>query len=236
MTTTRRRCCFALLLTGLIGLANPAPSFGFVRGDANADDSVSIADAVFLLNALFVPNTPPLTCEDAGDVNDDGALTIADAVYLLSALFVPGANAIPAPYPNTGADPTPDALANCGPTTLAFQNISNGDASGHALGIQTVIYTAGTWNTFWTTHSTAPVPAVDFSTEMVVVVLTISPNLGQSIEITEIVDGNGDLTIHYTQLLPGVYFPMVTQPHHVVRAPRSQATNVTFVPTIIALP
>jgi hypothetical protein len=87
----------------------------FIRGDANFDSSVNIADAVAILLSLFVPGTPPLQCADSGDVNDDGSSNIADAVYLLNALFTVGGSPPPAPYPGLGGDPTSDTLQCVGP-------------------------------------------------------------------------------------------------------------------------
>ena len=88
----------------------------FVRGDANIDDLINIGDAIYLLGNLFPPSgNPPnvLFCLDAADVNGDGLINIGDAIFLLGNLFPPGGgmpNVIPAPNPNCGVDPTPDAL------------------------------------------------------------------------------------------------------------------------------
>lgn len=79
----------------------------FVRGDGNGDDALDIADAVFVLGYLF--SMEPSNCLDALDGNDDGMVNIADAVYLLDTLFTMGPNP-PAPFPDPGLDPTPDAL------------------------------------------------------------------------------------------------------------------------------
>lgn len=80
----------------------------FVRGDANGDGGVDVSDAVSLLEHLFVFGSIP--CRDAGDANDDGSLDISDAIYVLSYLF--GGGATPAaPFPDCGADPTPDGAA-----------------------------------------------------------------------------------------------------------------------------
>ena len=54
----------------------------------------------------------PITCQDALDANDNGAVNIADPIYLLDFLFALGAPPL-APYPNSGVDPTPDALPAC---------------------------------------------------------------------------------------------------------------------------
>lgn len=81
----------------------------FSRGDTNDDLLVNIADTVYLLNALFIPGSPTLTCDDSGDVNDDGGKNIADAVWLLNWLFLPGSPLPMAPV-SCGLDPTPDPL------------------------------------------------------------------------------------------------------------------------------
>jgi len=81
----------------------------FVRGDANNDSALDIADAVTILAYLFSDGEEP-SCEDAFDVNDDGMLDIADPITLLGYLFANG----PLP-PGTKPgelqeDPTPDNL------------------------------------------------------------------------------------------------------------------------------
>jgi len=91
---------------------NCPPHAGFERGDANADGSLDIADAVTTLNYLFAGQTF-LPCLDAADANDDGALDIADAVYILNYLFGNGPEP-PEPFDpdelECGWDPTPDKL------------------------------------------------------------------------------------------------------------------------------
>jgi hypothetical protein len=78
----------------------------FLRGDANGDADVNVADAVAILQWLFLsPNS--VTCPDAADTNDDERTNVADAVYLLQYLFINGP-AIPPPFPigTCGPDPT----------------------------------------------------------------------------------------------------------------------------------
>lgn len=82
----------------------------FRRGDSNGDGGFNIADAVYLLAALF-SGGPASACSDASDANDDGGVNIADAIFKLATLFSGGA---PLPAPGSvdcGLDPTePDGL------------------------------------------------------------------------------------------------------------------------------
>ncbi len=56
-------------------------------GDANADASVNIADAVYLICYIFLDCTSASTSADA---DCDGSITIADAVYLVNYIFLSG--------------------------------------------------------------------------------------------------------------------------------------------------
>jgi hypothetical protein len=85
-----------------------AASSTFLRGDANLDDKLDIADPVTVLGYLYL-GTASLSCLDAADGNDDGELDIADPIFLLSFLFN-GGGAPPAPFPAAGPDPTPDGM------------------------------------------------------------------------------------------------------------------------------
>ena len=83
------------------------PYTPFVRGDANADATIDIADAVAVLGHLF--GSKALACRKAADANDDGLLDIADAIAVLGRLF--GGKG-PLPLPDAcGKDPTDDALS-----------------------------------------------------------------------------------------------------------------------------
>jgi len=61
----------------------------FLRGNANSDTKVTIADIVYLVSYLFKfgPAPDPLL---SGDANCDSKVTIADIVYLVSYLFKHG--------------------------------------------------------------------------------------------------------------------------------------------------
>lgn len=80
----------------------------FVRGDANGDTSIDVADPIFTLSYLLGGGATP-TCLDAADTNDDGQINIADPIYILSYLFSAGPTP-PSPFPLRGPDPTPDSL------------------------------------------------------------------------------------------------------------------------------
>jgi len=85
----------------------------FKRGDTNNDGGLNIADAVYVLGALFPPpggSPNVLACRDTGDGNDDGGINIADAVAILASLFGSPAVPLPAPGASCGVDPTSDAL------------------------------------------------------------------------------------------------------------------------------
>ena len=81
-----------------------------MRGDANADGKVDLADAVYTLGFLFIGRAAP-PCLDASDANDDGGLGITDGIYVLRFLFQ-GGDPFPAPQV-CGPDPAGDELVEC---------------------------------------------------------------------------------------------------------------------------
>jgi hypothetical protein len=80
----------------------------FLRGDVDQNGALEISDPIGTLGYLFLGSQTP-GCLDAADANDDGALNLTDALYSLSFLFSGGAP-IPPPYPDCGADRTPDQI------------------------------------------------------------------------------------------------------------------------------
>jgi len=84
---------------------------GLIRGDANGDAKVDLADAIFMLSCLFRGGACT-SCDDASEVNDDGVVDLRDPVFALGFAFL-GASPPPAPWPNCGEDPTPDRLRAC---------------------------------------------------------------------------------------------------------------------------
>lgn len=93
-----------------------SPVDTFVRGDANGDGNLDIADPVHILAYLFTSG--PSECEDAQDVNDDGGIDIADAIYGLAHQFSGGPEPL-APFPTCGEDPTTDGLDPTCPPSAA---------------------------------------------------------------------------------------------------------------------
>ncbi len=61
----------------------------FLRGDANSDGGVDIADAIFMLYSLMLGGTPS-GCTDSTDANDDGLHDISDIIFVLNYQFHSG--------------------------------------------------------------------------------------------------------------------------------------------------
>ena len=96
-----------IALTNLVLEVLPPATETFRRTDVNGDGSSNLADAVRLLEHLFVSN--PIGCLEAGDANDDGGLNLADVIYHLAFLFS-GGPLPPEPFSDCGLDPTPGPL------------------------------------------------------------------------------------------------------------------------------
>jgi hypothetical protein len=95
------------ILTGwnLLDLA-PADK-PFLRGDANIDGAVNIADPLKTFGVLFL-GEGFFDCADAADSNDDGQVNVSDGIFTLSYLFL-GDRRPPDPGPEEcGYDPTED--------------------------------------------------------------------------------------------------------------------------------
>lgn len=80
----------------------------FRRGDANADGSLDISDAFFLLIYLFDEGPAP-ECRKAADANDDGRLNLADAVHLVRHTL--RGQPLPEPIGGCGPEETTDTLS-----------------------------------------------------------------------------------------------------------------------------
>ena len=96
-----------------------SPAFAndrFIRGDANNDNVVGIADAATLFMYLFDNGSTP-DCLDAADANDDGSLDVSDVFQILCiawpTVVCPTGPPPAAPWPNCGHDPTTGDLLDC---------------------------------------------------------------------------------------------------------------------------
>ncbi len=105
----KKRTLFYLIL--IILFVPIALAQDFIRGDANSDGAVNIADSSFIFNFLFAGGSSP-QCEDSADANDDGRIDITDGAFINNFLFLGGPSP-PSPFPSQGNDPTRDKLT-CG--------------------------------------------------------------------------------------------------------------------------
>jgi outer membrane protein assembly factor BamB len=120
-------CLICSLASASVALAGSKPP-DFVRGDADASGGLEITDGIRVLNYLFL-GAPAPPCLDAADADDDGILRLTDAILILNFLFLGGRPPSP-PYPDCGADPTPEDALGCesfppcgGPPLAEFERI-----------------------------------------------------------------------------------------------------------------
>jgi hypothetical protein len=78
------------------------PATAFIRGDANGDGAVDLADSLAVLFHLFEGGAE--VCLEAANGNDDALVDLSDAVHILEHLFRSGPS-IPPPWPDCGTDP-----------------------------------------------------------------------------------------------------------------------------------
>ena len=92
----------------------------FVRGDANADGGVSLADIVTITRFQHL-----LLCRDAGDANDDEVADLCDASFIARTLFL-GDTEIPRrTRPRSGSD-------DCAAVERSFSGLGCGEISPSA--------------------------------------------------------------------------------------------------------
>lgn len=102
--------CGAILAAVECQLLCPIPEPRFIRGDANMDSTLNVADVLSQLEYLH--QSAQSVCHDANDSNDDGILDISDPIYLLLFLFDNGQSP-PAPTFNCDTDPGPADSLDC---------------------------------------------------------------------------------------------------------------------------
>jgi len=82
-----------------ISACAPSAETLWVRGDANANGSINVVDAVFVKNNLSPAPQGP--CLKASDANASNSVNVGDAVFILTHLS-PSPHDFPAPFPNCG--------------------------------------------------------------------------------------------------------------------------------------
>ncbi|MBI4602777.1 MAG: hypothetical protein HY721_12540 [Planctomycetes bacterium] len=94
-------------LTLNLSASQPTDRPIFIRGDANNDRRVDIADGIWIINFLFYAGQIT-ACAPAADSNADGKRDLSDAMYIFNHQLQPGRTpgnlfpAPPAPYPGCG--------------------------------------------------------------------------------------------------------------------------------------
>jgi hypothetical protein len=85
---TRTTClimAMALLLVMLPGpLTVRTPGAVFIRGDANNDGEITLADVIHVAAFLYGAGPTPLPTSDSGDANCDNTVSPLDVVYLIN--------------------------------------------------------------------------------------------------------------------------------------------------------
>jgi len=84
-------------------VSDPPPP-QYICGDANVDETVTVSDAVFIINYVFISGSPAPDPLEAGDVNCDDATNVSDAVWIINYVFSEG---------NTPCDLNGDTVPDC---------------------------------------------------------------------------------------------------------------------------
>ncbi len=110
----------------------------------------------------------------------------------------------------------------------SMRTIARGDQSFIESERQVVARSSAEWTAIWRQHDPdRPVPAVDFSKEMVVGVFLGSRNTGgYSVEILSATVEQDALTVRYRQRTPApdaITAQIITMPFHVVAVPKTAA-------------
>lgn len=113
--------------------------------------------------------------------------------------------------------------------SLTVREVATGDQSNVDAGREVVIRNRAEWEKLWREHDyDRPVPAVDFSKEMVIAIfLGSQTSAGYGIRITEVVSTSGALVVSYQVSRPtpgGVAAMVLTFPFQIVAAPATPGT------------
>ncbi len=109
-------------------------------------------------------------------------------------------------------------------TVPAMKTIDKGDHSNMDDAKQAAVRTAEAWKQLWQQHSPdRPLPAVDFTKEMVVGAFMGSrPSAGYTLEIVSAIEASGTLVGRYREASPSrgtMTAQVITSPYHLVAVP-----------------
>jgi hypothetical protein len=79
---------------------NPVVTSDWIRGDANSDSVVNIADVIWMISELFTGGAAS-SCSISSDANDDGMNDLGDPAYVIQYRFIGGPMPV-APFPGCG--------------------------------------------------------------------------------------------------------------------------------------
>jgi len=109
-------------------------------------------------------------------------------------------------------------------TVPAMKTIDKGDHSNMDDAKQAAVKTVEAWKQLWQQHSPdRPLPAVDFTKEMVVGAFMGSrPSAGYTLEIVSAIEASGTLVVRYREASPSrgtMTAQVITSPFHLVMLP-----------------
>ena len=109
----------------------------------------------------------------------------------------------------------------------AVRTVGKGPVSAIEQPRQVTVRSAAEWEALWKENgANAPLPAVDFSREMVVAVLLgRRPTAGYGVEIVRIVGNGGALVVEYVETAPSrdtITAQILTSPYHLAAIPKSE--------------
>ena len=109
-------------------------------------------------------------------------------------------------------------------TVPAMKTIDKGDHSNMDDAKQAAVKTVEAWKQLWQQHSPdRPLPAVDFTKEMVVGAFMGSrPSAGYTLEIVSAIEASGTLVVRYSEASPArgtMTAQVITSPYHLVAVP-----------------
>ena len=119
------------------------------------------------------------------------------------------------------------ALAQSTPPPL--RTVGKGPMSAIDQPRQIAVRSAAEWGALWKENgANAPLPAVDFSREMVVgVFLGTRPTAGYGVEIVRAIGTSGALVVEYVETAPSrdtITAQILTAPYHLVAIPKRDGT------------